>query len=157
RDDPVLGLNFHGNSWALPWWIIKNHHVANLVLEGEPVLIAFCENCSSGIALDPVVNGRRLTFHITGMYNGSILLADYETKSYWTPFTGEALEGPLKGSTLKQLALVQCRWSEWLDLHPQGLVAYGSQELRQGHSFNIDAPGRGDARMLYLLRKPVDT
>src|ERR1700682_2528221 len=58
RDDPVLGLYRHGKSWAIPWWIIKNHHVANLTLEGQPLLIAFCEICSSGIALDPVVNGR---------------------------------------------------------------------------------------------------
>src|SRR6266567_3878460 len=28
-DDPVLGLYLGRRAWALPWWIIKNHHVAN--------------------------------------------------------------------------------------------------------------------------------
>jgi hypothetical protein len=154
-DDPVLGFSFHGKSWALPWWIMKNHHLANLTLDGRPVLIAFCEACSSGIALDPVVDGRRLTFHLAGMYNGSILLADDKTKSYWTPFTGEALEGPLKGAKLKQMELVQCRWSEWNQLHPQGLVAYGPEQLRKGHGAHF-TPGSPDPGFLRLLVKPLD-
>ena len=36
--DPVLGLAFAGGAWALPWWIIKNHHVANLMLGDLPVM-----------------------------------------------------------------------------------------------------------------------
>jgi hypothetical protein len=155
RDDPVLGLYRHGNSWAIPWWIIKNHHVANVTLNGEPVLIGFCEACSTGIAFDPLVNGRLLTFRLVGTYNGSILIADYETNSYWTPLTGEALDGPLKGTRLKQTELILCRWSEWLELHPQSLVAYGSEELRKGHSFD-KTPGRADKTFLYLLLKPLD-
>jgi hypothetical protein len=154
-EDPVLGLHFQGNSWAIPWWIIKNHHVANLTFDGQPVLIAFCENCSSGIAFDPIINGRRFTFHIAGVFNGSILLGDYETNSYWTPFTGEALEGPLKGTKLKQLGLVQCRWNQWRQIHPQGLVAYGRQQLREGHSADR-APGGADVYFLRLLRRPLD-
>jgi len=155
RDDPVLGLYRHGKSWAVPWWIIKNHHVANLTLDERPVLIAFCEACSSGIAFDPVVNGRLLTFHLVGTFDGSILIADYETNSYWTPLTGEALEGPLKGARLKQTEIVQCRWSEWLELHPQSLVAYGSEQLRKGHGFD-KTPGGADKALLYLMLKPLD-
>jgi hypothetical protein len=31
-DDPVLGIYGDQRAWALPWWIMKNHHVANLIL-----------------------------------------------------------------------------------------------------------------------------
>ena len=154
-DDWTLGLYFHGKSWAIPSWIIKNHHVANLTLDGQPVAIAFCEKCSSGLALDPVANGRRLTFHVAGVYNGSILISDYETKSYWTPFIGEALEGPLKGATMKHLQLIQCRWRDWLQVHPEGLVAYGAQNLRKGHG-DYHTFGDDDAGFVRLLRKPLD-
>src|SRR5262245_41442831 len=68
-DDPVLGLEFDGRAWALPWWIMKNHHVANLELAGRPLLVTLCEACSSGGAFDPVVDGRRLNFHLEGLYN----------------------------------------------------------------------------------------
>ena len=154
-DDPVLGLYYHGKSWALPWWVMKNYHVANLTVDRQALLIAFCEECSTGIAWNPIVNGRRLTFRAAGMYNGSILLTDDQTKSYWTPFTGEALDGPLKASKLKQMQLVQCRWHEWRRLHPQSLVAYVPEELRAGHG-SYHFPGMQKNPFERYLLKPLD-
>ena len=129
---PVLGLELSGKSWAIPLNLIARHHVANLSLDEKAVLITVCHKCNSAIARDPVVDGRRLTFHVAGLYNGSFLLADYETKSYWTPYTGEALEGPLKGKKLKQIPLLECFPGGWMQLHPQGLVAYGSTQQPAG-------------------------
>ena len=123
-DDRVLGLSFRGKSWAVPIWVMFRPHVANLLVGGEPVVISYCAKCRGGIARQARVPGRRLTFYIAGTYNGSILLADYETKSYWTPFTGEALEGELKGTKLPQVPLLQCPWSEWVQMHPDTLVLY---------------------------------
>src|SRR5687768_18138169 len=57
-DDAVVGLEFEGGAWALPWWIMKNHHVANLELNGKPLLVTLCEVCSSAAAFDPVIEGR---------------------------------------------------------------------------------------------------
>ena len=155
-DDQVLGFYLHGKSWALPWWIMKNHHAANLTLDGQPVLVAFCEACGSAFALNPIVDGRRLTFYIAGLYNGSILLADDQTKSYWAPFTGEALEGPLKGTKLNYMELVQCRWNEWNQLHPQGLVAYAEEKMRTGHGERFTPGGPPPAKFLQILLKPPD-
>jgi hypothetical protein len=121
--DAVVGISLKGKSWAIPCARLMEPHVANLVLEGQPIVIAYCERCRSAIARDPVVNNQRLTFHLAGIYNGSILLADYETDSVWTPFTGEALDGRLKSAKLKQLPLIQCSWQQWLQLHPDTLVA----------------------------------
>jgi hypothetical protein len=154
-DDPVLGLYYHGKSWALPWCVIRNYHVANLTVGSQAMLIAFCEECSTGIAWNPIVNGRRLTFRLAGMYNGSILLFDDQTKSYWTPFTGEALEGPLKASKLKQMELIQCRWKQWSQIHPQSLVAYAPEELRGGHG-SSHAPGGQNNPFVRALLKPLD-
>jgi len=145
---PVLGLDFSGKSWAIPWTVIGRYHVANFTLDGKAVLIAVCRMCSSAIARDPIVDGRRLTFHVVGLYNGSILLADYETKTYWTPFTGEALEGPLKGKKLKQLPLLQCQSNQWMKLHPRGVYVYGPTR----------APSALRTRIGFLntLLKPLD-
>jgi SAM-dependent methyltransferase len=132
-DDPVLGLEFDGRSWALPWWIMKNHHVANLVLNDRPVVVTLCEACSSGAAFDPVIDGRRHTFRLEGLYNGTIMPMDHETGTLWTGFTGEAIEGPLKGRIMERLPLLQCTWQEWLQLHPATLVPDGEGESRDGH------------------------
>ena len=132
-DDPVLGLEFDGRAWALPWWIMKNHHVANLELAGRPVLVTLCEACSSGGAFDPVLDGRRLNFHLEGLYNGTIMPKDYETGSRWTGFTGEAISGPLQGRVMERLPLLQCTWEEWLAVQPRTLVPDGEGESRVGH------------------------
>src|SRR5262249_6945661 len=132
-DDPVLGLEFGAETWALPWWIMKNHHIANLELGGRPILVTLCEACSSGAAFDPVIDGRRHTFRLEGLYNGTIMPIDYETQSRWTGFTGESIEGPLLGRVMERLPLFQCTWQEWLELAPQTLVPDGKDEPRDGH------------------------
>jgi len=39
-EDAVLGLSSgSGMAWALPWWVLKNHHVANLILDGLPAMV----------------------------------------------------------------------------------------------------------------------
>src|SRR5438132_13074431 len=40
-DDPVIGLYLNRQARALPWWIMKNHHVANLAFDDMPVLVRF--------------------------------------------------------------------------------------------------------------------
>lgn len=159
-DDPVLGVHLQNKSWALPWWIMKNHHVANLTLDNQPVLINFCELCSSASAFNPIVEGKKYTFRWMGIYNGSILVSDYETDSFWAPFSGEALQGLLKGLRLDPLPLYQCTWSEWLNLHPNSLVVYGEERMREGHGHS-QRPGkssRGSANRGFFrsLLRPLD-
>lgn len=131
--DAVLGLEFAGRAWTLPWWIMKNHHVANLVLEGRPVMVTLCEICSSAAAMDPVIDGRAHRFRLAGLYNGTIMPSDEETGSLWTGFTGRSIRGPLRGHRLRRLPLWQSTWAEWLERHPRALVADGRGEPRGGH------------------------
>ncbi len=142
-DAPVLGLHMGNRAWALPWWIMKNHHVANLKLDNQPILITFCELCSSAAAFNPVLKRERYTFRIVGFYNGTILVSDFETGSFSPPFRGEAVEGPLEGERLTRLPLYQCTWSEWLSLHPDAFVLDGAEALRggHGHRYRPGSPG----------------
>lgn len=145
-DDPVLGLHFDQQAWALPWWIMKNHHMANLVLNGRPVYVALCERCSSAAAFDPVINGKLHTFRLEAIYNGTIMAIDHETQSLWAGFTGESLHGPMQGTIMQRLPLVQCSWQEWQAVYPQTLVPDGAGEPRDGHGSDQypGAPGMGE-------------
>ena len=142
-DDPVLGLYLDRRARALPWWIMKNHHVANLVFDDLPVLVTLCEMCSGASAFRAEVDGRRLAFRLRGQYNATILLEDTSTDSLWSPFTGVALAGAMRGAALERLPLSQCLWSEWLAMHPTTEVLYGEQALREGHGseFSPGSPG----------------
>jgi len=140
-DDLVFALYLNGRAWVMPWWVIKNHHVANLTLNDQPVLMTFCEICTGSSAFIPVLDGKRYMFRVKGVYNGTHFIADDETGSCWTPFVGEAVLGPLKGSRLKRLPLYECTWAEWLALHPESLVADGANESRDGHA-KLFTPGK---------------
>jgi uncharacterized protein DUF3179 len=157
-DDPVLGLYRGGRACALPWWIMKNHHVANLVFDDLPVLVTLCEMCSGAGAFRAEVEGRRLAFRIRGTYNATILLEETSTGSLWAPFNGAALAGPLRGTILERLPLSQCLWNEWLAMHPTTRVLYGEQALREGHGCEFSPGSPGVVRaFLPTLARPFDT
>jgi hypothetical protein len=156
-DDPVLGLYLGGRAWALPWWIMKEPHAANLTLDDRPVLVTLCVMCSSASAFRAEVEGEPLAFRLRGKYNGTMLLEDRSTQSLWSPFTGVALTGPLRGSVMERLPLSQCLWSEWLGMHPTTRVLYGAQTLRGGHwsEFSPGSPGIPPGMRATLVR-PLD-
>jgi hypothetical protein len=156
-DDPVLGLYLNHKARALPWWILKNHHVANLAFDDLPVLVTLCVMCSSASAFRAEAKRRRLVFSGRGIYNGGLLIQEALSKSLWSPFTGIALTGPMRGATLERLPLSQCLWSEWLAMHPTTQVLYGEQVLRDGYAseFSPGSPGIGP-RFLDSLVRPLD-
>ena len=156
-DDPVLGVYLGGRAWALPWWIMKEPHVANLSLEQGPVLVTLCVMCSSAAAFRAELEGKRLLFRLRGKYNGTMLLEDCSTQSFWSPFTGVALTGPMRGSVLVRLPLSQCLWREWLEMHPKTRVLSGAPALRAGHwsEFSPGSPGIPPAMRATLVR-PLD-
>ena len=132
-EDLVFGVSVSGQSRAYPWWVAKNFHVVDDVLAGEPVALAFCEQCSGAAAFKRTVDGRVLVFEVAGVYNGTIILRDRQTRTLWAPFSGHALEGPLAGRKLERLPLTITRWDEWSARNPRGEVAWGPPEARGGH------------------------
>src|SRR5207248_6459418 len=104
-DDVVLGFALDGEARAYPWWIMDNHHVANDTVAGKPIVIVLCEACSTGLALDPIVDDRRLTFEARYVYRGTLALWDHQTGSIWATYLGRAVRGKLKGAALHLLPL----------------------------------------------------
>lgn len=139
-EDPVMGIVAGQQAYALPWWIMKNHHVANLVLDGQAIMAVLCEACAGASAYDGTVDGQRLTFQVEGKYNGTHILIDHQTGSLWTPFDGLCVHGPMLGKSLAMLQLFQCTWAEWTRLHPKSLVPAGKGEPRTGHGAGFPSP-----------------
>jgi hypothetical protein len=77
------------------------HHVAQGVLEGEPYVVTFCGVCHSGVVLVPLFDDNLYHFSAGGLYDGTVLLIDDETNTYWNHITGEAVYGPLKGKKME--------------------------------------------------------
>jgi len=140
-DDLVLGVVADGEARAYPWWIVTKYHVVNDAIGEHPVFVAICEVCTGGAAFSPVVDEHFLSFQLCGIKNGSFEVCDWETRSRWLPFKGEAYEGPLVGRRLEQLPFVYMSWADWSAEFPSSTVVLGGEELRaRAHGIRY-APG----------------
>lgn len=133
EDDLVLGIVVAGEPRAYPWWIAKNFHAVNDAVGGVPVAVTFCEQCTGAAAFRRELDGRVLTLEVAGVYNGTIIARDRETRTLWAPFSGRALEGPLAGRKLERIPLAMTRWGDWKSRYPATGVVWGPAQVRGGH------------------------
>ena len=132
-EDVVLGVAIDGQAKAYPWWIMDDHHHANDIVAGRPVAIMLCEACSTAVAFDARVDGRRVMFDHGPHYNGTNTLMDRSTRSVWSAYLGTAILGRRRGTKLTLLPLQQMAWGAWLKLHPDTEVLGEEQGSRTGH------------------------
>jgi hypothetical protein len=127
----VVGVTAGGVDKAYPWSLLREQRAINDVVGGVAVavlwgsdtadaldepLVAAGDAIGTGLALNPVVDGRVLTFFPDGS-----LFTDAETNSTWT-IVGRAVAGPLAGT---QLATVNHRnefWFAWNAFFPHAEV-----------------------------------
>lgn len=131
--DVVFGVLLGGQARAYPWWVAKNYHVINDEVGGQPLLITFCEQCSTTAAFSRIVRGRPLTWYLLGMDKGTLSISDRDTQTLWAPYDGVAVEGQLKGEKLERIPLFHTNWEDWQQRHPNTDVVWDHQKNRLGH------------------------
>ena len=118
-EDSVLGLVRNNTARAYPIRVLNWHEVVNDRIGNDAVTITFCPLCGTGVAFDSRVDGRVLSFGVSGLlYNSDVLLYDRQTQSLWSQLLGQAISGPMKGRRLTMLALTQTTWADWRKSHP---------------------------------------
>jgi hypothetical protein len=123
--DAVFGVFLGGEARAYPLRILDWHEMANDVVGGVPVALAYCTLCGSGVLFDARAGGRRFEFGSSGfLFRSNKLMYDRQTKSLWNHLTGEPVIGALAGSgvRLKRLPVVITSWGEWRRQHPRTTV-----------------------------------
>ena len=132
QGDLVFGIAINGEARAYPLRIMDWHEMANDVVGGVPLSLAYCTLCGAGIAYDGrAPDGKTYTFGTSGLlYRSNKLMYDRTTRTLWNQFTGEPVLGPLVGTTgddgepqrLALLPIVLTTWEEWLAQHPETSV-----------------------------------
>jgi hypothetical protein len=121
--DLVIGLAVGGEAHAYPVNVLSLHEVVNDVVGGRAVAITWCPLCSSALGFDRMIRRRILTFGVSGyLYHANQVLFDRETGSLWSQLLGGAVTGPLRGTKLTDVPVVETTWGEWLAAHPRTLV-----------------------------------
>lgn len=122
-DDRILAIAQGGEAKAYPIKILNWHEIVNDSLSGRPVLITYCPLCGTGMAFDPVIDGKKLTFGVSGLlYQSDVLMYDHQTESLWSQIKQEAVTGDMMGHRLTLLPLRHTTWGIWKREHPNDLV-----------------------------------
>lgn len=140
-DEPVFGVEIDGDARAYPLRILDWHEMANDVVGGRPVALAYCTLCGSGILFDTHRQGApRLIFGSSGfLYRSNKLMYDRGTSSLWNQFTGRPVVGPFSKAPIRLdvLPLVIDSWAGWRAAHPETRVL----SLETGYTRDY-TPGR---------------
>lgn len=121
--DRVLGFVDGGEAKAYPLKILNWHEIVNDTLAGKPVVVTYCPLCGTGIGFRPIVQGRSLTFGVSGLlYQSDMVMYDHQTESLWSQISMEAIAGPMTGAKLTHIFLEHTTWGEWRRAHPATLV-----------------------------------
>ena len=122
-DDRVLGLIINKQAKAYPIAILNYHEIVNDNVGGEKIVVTYCPLCGSGIAYRSEVEGKSLTFGVSGLlYNSALLLYDRQTESLWSQILAKAITGPMKGAKLEIVQLTHTTWRDWLQRYPNTLA-----------------------------------
>lgn len=108
---------------AYPIRYLMWHEIVNDSIGGVPVLVTFCPLCNTGMVFDPRLDGRTLTFGVSGLLRHSdMIMYDRQTESWWQQALGQGIVGTHAGRQLTQLPAVMESWSAFVLSHPDGLV-----------------------------------
>ena len=119
RKELVLGVDANGDTKAYPLRRLQEMPVLNDSVAGNGVLVFFDPATGTALVYERSIDGTRLTFRLDGEPQGvQTLLVDDETGSKWLAFTGRAVEGEMKGQTLRRALSHLSFWFSWTDWNP---------------------------------------
>jgi len=149
-DDPTFGEEYFGDpddevlivepgdeaspARAYPIRILNYHEVVNDAVGttdgGEaPIAVTWCPICGSGVVYEAIVDGRRLTFGVSGkLADDDLVLYDRETDSEWKQSTGECVVGELVGERLRVRPGPMTTYAAFREAHPDGIVLQPKSE-----------------------------
>ncbi len=121
-DKLVIGLEINGIAKAYPIQVIGYHHQVRDTIGSTPVMVTYCTVCRTGRVFSPVVNGQPEEFRLVGMDHFNAMFEDSRTGSWWRQATGEAITGPLKGSSLEEIPSQQTSLAAWIATNPSSQI-----------------------------------
>ena len=133
-EEPVIGLVVGGEARAYPIRLLSNHEVVNDHVGGRPVLVTWCPLCYSAIVFDRVVEGREITFGVSGyLLNSNLVLYDHPTNTLWSQLLGQGIKGAHSGTRLEVIPSTLTSWSDWKKAFPDTeVLSARALELYQG-------------------------
>lgn len=116
----VMGIAAGGKSIAYPLSALQKQSPIIDMVGSVPILVVLGDDKRSVRAFERIVDGKRLEFFQKPESKG-VELIDAESGSTWN-FEGKAIAGPLTGSQLKKVFVLEDYWFDWRLYHPDTAI-----------------------------------
>jgi hypothetical protein len=122
--EPVITVEIEGvEPRAYPIRYLMWHEIVNDTVGDVPVAVTYCPLCNSGMTFDRRVQGRVLSFGVSGkLRHSDMVMYDRQTQSWWQQAVGRGIVGEMTGVELRQLPTWMESWDQYRARNPQGLV-----------------------------------
>jgi len=122
---------------------LTRHEVVNDMLDGKPIMAAYCILADLGAIYERTYGDEVLTFALSGytyfdpkVWNGldGFVLWDRETESLWWPLTGKAVSGKLKGVKLLEMDRAYWEDTNWSTIkkdYPNAKILKSDQDFER--------------------------
>jgi hypothetical protein len=145
--DLVVGFVQDDIARAYPLRILVWHEIVNDTIGELPVAVTYCPLCGTCMVFDRRVNGRELTFGVSGLlYNSDVLMYDHQTESLWSQLKGASVSGEHVESPLQWLPSLHMTWKAWKSRYPDSEVlstntGFGRNYQREAYQGYEDLDG----------------
>ena len=136
--EPVVTVEIAGETpRAYPLRYLNWHEIVNDEIGGMPIAVTYCPLCNSEIVFDRRVDGRLLTFGVSGkLRNSNLIMFDRETESWWQQFGGEAIVGEYTGKKLSKVVSWTESLADFTARNPEGLIMAEPEGFRRQYGQN---------------------
>lgn len=127
---------------------LTHHEVVNDMLNGKPIMAAYCILADLGAIYDRQYGDKVLTFALSGytyydeqVWDGldGFILWDRETESLWWPLIDKAVSGPLKNVELLEMDKANWEdttWDQVKEKYPDAQVLISGQDFERPRYWN---------------------
>jgi Protein of unknown function (DUF3179) len=122
--EPVIVVALEGEvPRAYPIRYLTWHEIVNDMIGNTPVAVTYCPLCNSAIVFDRRLDGRELSFGVSGKLNNSnLVMYDRQTESWWQQAVGVGIVGEMTGKELKMLPVWMESLAIFRERNPDGLI-----------------------------------
>lgn len=117
----VLGVEFDGGQKAYPLDKLPARACLQDTVGKQNIAVLWYGPTRTAVAFEAAAGDQPLTFYADNGSPETAPFKDRETGTRWT-LAGRAVDGPLRGTELKWINCIQCRWHAWSAEYPETQV-----------------------------------
>lgn len=117
-DSYVVGLSYHGQSWAYPYALLYPSPLVVQVEQEHPLLLMWSPFANRAVALAIDRSIKPTEIEVVSMPANTLLVYNSRVGQFINGFTGKTLSGQKPSGVIESISTLKTTWKNWKALHP---------------------------------------